>query len=200
MLRKRICAACLCLSLLLGTAPAAYGAEMEPDEVPTEAAEAERTEVSETSAEEAGAEKPEAPEAEAPKPELMETAPAEEAGTGTEETEEPEKLETPAVPGALEAGNDTVYYYVEGGAIIFDPQTGSIIDCEAPVTRAEIPSSINGVAVTSIGSSAFSCVRNMKSVSIPNTVTNIGKYAFNDCLALESIEIPGSVTVIGDYA
>ena len=57
-----------------------------------------------------------------------------------------------------------------------------------------------GTNVTSIGSSAFYFCRNLISVTIPNNVTSIGFGAFEDCHSLASIAIPNSVTNIGDYA
>jgi len=86
-----------------------------------------------------------------------------------------------------------------------------------------IPKSIEGMAVTSIGSSAFFGCRNLalitiadsvtsigdsvftacislKSITIPNMVISIGSNAFSLCLSLASITIPDSVTSIGDGA
>ncbi|MCX6882628.1 MAG: leucine-rich repeat protein, partial [Verrucomicrobia bacterium] len=60
-----------------------------------------------------------------------------------------------------------------------------------------IPKTINGLPVTSIGSSAFFDCRGLTSVKIPNTVTSIGVGAFSECIGLTSITIPNSVTAIG---
>ena len=91
----------------------------------------------------------------------------------------------------------------------------------------EIPDEVNGVAVTSIGESAFDADYNdvsvLESVSIPASVTAIDAYAFYDCanlagislpaglesigrgafggcVSLTSVTIPADVTTIGDYA
>lgn len=61
-----------------------------------------------------------------------------------------------------------------------------------------IPSSIEGVLVTSIGDWAFNNVQ-LTTITIPNTVTSIGAYAFGSN-QLTSVTIPPSVTTIGAEA
>ena len=51
----------------------------------------------------------------------------------------------------------------------------------------------------SIGDSAFSCCRALRSIIIPDSVTSIGDYAFNYCYTLQSVTIPEGVTSIGNY-
>ena len=82
---------------------------------------------------------------------------------------------------------------LESAGIITNVVYGAI--CSVNVV---IPSSINEVSVTTIGSYAFNS-NNLTSVNIPDSVTTIGDYAFhsND---LTSVVIPDSVTTIGDYA
>ena len=70
----------------------------------------------------------------------------------------------------------------------------------APGGAVTIPSTINGLPVTSIGSSAFYDCYGLTSVTIPNTVTSIGTEAFFLCSSLTSVTIPNSVTSIGDSA
>jgi hypothetical protein len=60
-----------------------------------------------------------------------------------------------------------------------------------------IPSSIGGLPVTDIGTSAFDSKASLTSVTIPSSVTTIGNYAFSYCVGLTKITIPSSVTSIG---
>ena len=95
---------------------------------------------------------------------------------------------------------DGLPYPVEGGNLYFDPDTGTIIDCDPEVTSALIPAQIDGVAVTAIGDGAFTYCFDLTYVSIPEGVTSIGYGTFDCCYELETVVIPQSVTYIGDYA
>ena len=64
-------------------------------------------------------------------------------------------------------------------------------------TELIIPSTYNGLPVTSIGNNAFLRCRNITAVIIPDSVTSIGAGAFAACSGLENILIPNSVTSIG---
>ena len=64
----------------------------------------------------------------------------------------------------------------------------------------EIKKVIFNYGVTEICDFAFSCCRNITSVTIPESVTRIGMLAFSDCDSLESLTIPKSVTSIGSGA
>ena len=55
-------------------------------------------------------------------------------------------------------------------------------------------------SVTNIGHSAFFGCKSLKSVTIPDSVTSIGSLAFYGCKSLKSITIPNSVTSVGNDA
>ena len=63
-----------------------------------------------------------------------------------------------------------------------------------------IPSTIGGLPVTKIASSAFKEGNNLKSIVIPNSVTNIGESAFENCNNLTSVTIPNNVKYIATGA
>ena len=64
-------------------------------------------------------------------------------------------------------------------------------------TNVEIPASIDGLPVTSIGDWAFSGCIGLTSITIPDSVTSIDWCAFSGCTGLTEITIPDSVTSIG---
>ena len=62
-----------------------------------------------------------------------------------------------------------------------------------------IPEYIDGLAVTSIGSSAFE-ETNIMEVYIPDTVTYISSYAFYECKNLTKVDMGDGVIDLGSYA
>ena len=64
----------------------------------------------------------------------------------------------------------------------------------------QIPATIDGKTVTSIGVFAFENCSILTSITIPEGVTSIGERAFGGCSNLTSVTIPGSVTSIGNGA
>ena len=61
----------------------------------------------------------------------------------------------------------------------------------------DIPSTYNGLPVTSIGDWSLNSRSGLTSITIPNSVTSLGEGAFYECSGLTSITIPDSVTSIG---
>ena len=66
-----------------------------------------------------------------------------------------------------------------------------------------IPEEINDKGhqykVTSING-AFQDYKQLKSVTIPNTITNIGDFSFKGCTSINTIKMPGSLKSIGKWA
>ena len=63
-----------------------------------------------------------------------------------------------------------------------------------------IPSTIEGLRVSDIGTSAFESCAGLKSITIPDSVNRIGAYAFDSCSGLKTVTIGNGVTSIGDSA
>ncbi len=80
----------------------------------------------------------------------------------------------------------------------FTFSSGTISDYLCTDTDIIIPSSINGVSVTKIGSNAFAS-NGLTSVVIPNTVTTIEYHAFRNN-SISSLTIGNKVKTIGQYA
>lgn len=72
----------------------------------------------------------------------------------------------------------------------FNLTTGTITKYNGTDTVVVIPSKINGVTVTTIGTDAFFGL-NITSVTIPDSVTEIGSNAFADCTNLTSVNYKG---------
>lgn len=94
------------------------------------------------------------------------------------------------VPTAAMAEDDVVAYEVTGGNIYFDKTTGTVTSCDPEVTEANIPSEIDGVAVTSIADWAFiSCFNSLTSIDIPCSVKYIGYDIFSGGYSLTNISV-----------
>jgi hypothetical protein len=84
-------------------------------------------------------------------------------------------------------------YTTNSGAITVTGYTGS-------GGAVNIPSTLGGLPVTSIGNHAFEFNTSLTSVTIPIGVTNIGDDAFWACTGLTNVTIPNGVTNIGKGA
>ena len=90
-------------------------------------------------------------------------------------------------------------YHVVGGAAQIGDGTNPAITNET-TGAIEIPATLGGYPVTSIGAKAFySCFR-ITSVTVPHGVTTIGDEAFELCRALATVVLPTSTTSFGNNA
>ena len=78
--------------------------------------------------------------------------------------------------------------------------SANIVAYAGPPWVVTIPTNINGLTVTSIGTNSFETNIYLTSVTIPGSVTSIGDYAFFECFDLTNVTIPNSVTNVGQYA
>ena len=74
------------------------------------------------------------------------------------------------------AASNLVYYPVEGGKITFDTSSGTITWCDYNITDLEIPQHIEGVRVRYIRVAVFEYHRNLRRISIPDSITHSGQY------------------------
>ena len=99
-----------------------------------------------------------------------------------------------------------------GNAIVASAETSgdfeySVDSGNVKITRyigsggsVDIPETIDGKPVTSIGWGAFQLCSGITSITIPNSVISIEDGAFQNCSGLTSITIPSSVTSIANSA
>ena len=101
--------------------------------------------------------------------------------------------------GTLTACGSDVKVSASGGEILAN-ESGKIYYCDRDVTKADIPTEINGVKTVSIGENAFNQCEVLTEVTIPVGVKSIGKNAFHSCKSLKEITIPDGVDTIGELA
>lgn len=94
---------------------------------------------------------------------------------------------------ALPAATYAQFTYTTNGAAI------TITGYTGPGGNIIIPSTINGLPVTSIGDDAFVFDYDVNGVSFPNTVTNIGYEAFLFS-GLTNVSVPANVVNVGESA
>ena len=75
--------------------------------------------------------------------------------------------------------------------------TCTITAYTGPGGDVTIPDTLNGLAVTSIGTRAFYYCRSMTSLTIPDSVTSLGDWSFTGCSGLTSVTIGNGVASLG---
>ena len=91
-------------------------------------------------------------------------------------------------------------YRVKNGEAMIVTTNGVCAVSPSPKGDVFIPSTLDGVKVTSIGNNAFRNCRGLTSVTIPSGVTSIEDHVFEGCSELKSVPIPYSVKNIGEWA
>ena len=84
-------------------------------------------------------------------------------------------------------------YRVGSAFLFFEKSTGEITGFAGEPKSLDIPSTIAGYKVTSIGDKAFQGCITLKSVEIPETVNHIGSGAFRGCTSLTKVTFHGTV-------
>jgi len=70
--------------------------------------------------------------------------------------------------------------------------TCTITGYTGPGGAVNIPNSLSGLIVVSIGFDAFESLSSLTSVTIPNSVTSVGDYAFSNCSSLTAAYFLGN--------
>ncbi len=81
-----------------------------------------------------------------------------------------------------------------------DDGTAEITKYTGTAAELVIPAALDGHPVTSLGSRAIHQIRNLTSVTIPDSVRRICENAITTCYDLTSVTIPEGVVIIGDGA
>ena len=99
--------------------------------------------------------------------------------------------------GSIAAGDGEIFVYTlqEDGTYSISAGEGA-----KTATVLTIPSSYQGIAVTSIADSGFINLLQLNEVTIPDTVLTLGDYAFYNCVKLTSISLSAQLETIGSYA
>ena len=94
-----------------------------------------------------------------------------------------------AVCAGAETYGDFEYDVLDSGTVKITKYNGN-------AEKVDIPKTIDGKSVTSIGLSAFINCKNLTSITIPNSVTEIGMTAFFGCSNLTGVTLPNGLTEI----
>lgn len=86
-----------------------------------------------------------------------------------------------------ESADGSLYYEIETGT---EKETVRITRFQGISSQAEIPEQIEGLPVTGIGKKAFLSKKNLRRVTLPDTVEEIGDWAFAYCDHLSEVILP----------
>lgn len=88
---------------------------------------------------------------------------------------------------------------ITGGSLYYEQiQNGIIITrLQGSCSEVQIPGYVDGLPVCAIAKKAFLSKKNLREVSLPDTVTEVGDWAFAYCDNLEQVELPGHAVWFG---
>ena len=99
---------------------------------------------------------------------------------------------------------DGLYYSLGNTTATLVSDQSSDKSVYSAYTSVTVPASVTYTnytyPVVTIGTSAFSGLKNLQSVTLPNSITAINTDAFYGCVKLESINLPEGLQTIGTYA
>lgn len=95
---------------------------------------------------------------------------------------------------AINAKADSITDTATG--LVFDTGTGTITGYTGTTAVVNIPATINGVKVETIGANAFESNADITEVNIPDSVTTIGESAFDSCYSLKKVTLPKYISAI----
>ena len=78
--------------------------------------------------------------------------------------------------------------------------TCEIVSYKGSEDTVTVPTTLDNMAVISIGASAFSNNGNIINVTIPEGITTLGNRAFYNCISLTYVSLPSTLTTLGDSA
>ena len=84
--------------------------------------------------------------------------------------------------------------------VLLDDGTAEITGYKGSEADLIVPNTIDGYAVTKLGSKCFAGLGSIKSITLPDSVTSIGEKAFDYCRNLSSITLPEGLKSIGNTA
>ena len=109
-------------------------------------------------------------------------------------------------------------YFSAEGPILYSKDRKTLVMCGANLTSFDVPSHVTAIGSSAfsemqtlesvtfpfglleIGDSAFSMCQNLEDVAFPTNLHVIGNGAFSSCLRLDAVSVPGTVAKIGDSA
>ena len=105
---------------------------------------------------------------------------------------DPDYVPDETEPEVLSSGDFNYWIHADGATVTISEYTADKDD-----QVVEIPSEIDGYQVTEIGNQAFT-YKEMKSVTIPDSVEVIKERAFEYCVITDSLEIPEDIRFSGN--